>query len=166
MLLVEVYNKCLVRTAIISGVTDFYVLLLVCVGTNNAGSSSGGADRLSQYQEEYGGCQVVDGNLELLSLKDATVEYNLSFLSDIEEVTGYVMIHVCYARVIPLTNLRIIRGRKTYPSKAHGNKKFALFITSNNNNNNTIGLEEIQLKSLTGKLLLLKYHEKLNLQLV
>lgn len=142
---------------------DLDVLLLVCVGTNNGLSVPVSGDRYSRYREEYSGCQVVDGNLELVFLTN--VKNDLSFLSDIEEVTGYVLIYGCHARVIPLTKLRIIAGRKTFTAEAHPNKRFAVFIASNHNSNDT-GLGEIQLKALTGKLLLLKYHETLTLQLL
>lgn len=71
-------------------------------------------------------CTYVDGNLELTWLQDEHTD--LSFLRDIREVTGYVLIsHVNLKQVI-LPSLQIIRGRTTFKLNI-GDEEYSLFVT-------------------------------------
>lgn len=60
-------------------------------------------------------------------------------LKGIVEVQGYVLIARVSVRVIPLKNLRIIRGSQLY------NSSYALAVLENP------GVQTLQLRSLTGK---------------
>lgn len=73
------------------------------------------------------------------------------FSQSIEEVGGYVLIAMNDVAVIPLVNLRLIRGRSLY--EGH----FSLLVMSNYNRNLTSatvnyssGLRDLQLSNLTG----------------
>jgi Receptor L domain len=74
-------------------------------------------------------------------------------LQDIQEVTGYVLIFVSYADYVPLTSLRIIRGRTLF-TPARGDKQtvgYSLYVGSNHKpQSSTIGLKELHLVSLHG----------------
>ncbi|XP_030077832.1 receptor tyrosine-protein kinase erbB-2 [Microcaecilia unicolor] len=88
----------------------------------------------------YQDCQVVHGNLELTYLRE---QDDLSFLQDIKEVHGYVLIAESLVRFLQLDNLRIIRGTLLYQNK------FALAILSNADASGTAGLQELRMRSLT-----------------
>ncbi|CAN9506093.1 unnamed protein product [Ophioblennius macclurei] len=95
----------------------------------------------------YSNCSVVLENLEVTY----TLEHqDLSFLQTIQEVGGYVLIAMNEAPVIPLLNLRLIRGQNLYEGQ------YALLVMSNYNKNPssatlnyTSGLQELQLSSLS-----------------
>ena len=77
-------------------------------------------------RDRYTNCTYVDGNLELTWLQNKSLD--LSFLSSIREVTGYVLIsHVDVTRVV-LPNLQIIRGRTLFKPSIDDDK-FALIVT-------------------------------------
>ena len=96
-------------------------------------------------KDRYTNCTYVEGNLEITWLRDP--DFDLSFLDNIREVTGYVMIALYYPTVISLKNLRVIRGMDLYEDK------YSLYIGLNyNDNDDTIGLRELHLPSLHGKL--------------
>lgn len=77
-------------------------------------------------KDRYTNCTYVDGNLELTWIQNDT--YDLSFLQNIREVTGYVLIsHVDIQHVI-LPRLRIIRGRTLFKVNVM-EEEFALFVT-------------------------------------
>ena len=67
----------------------------------------------------------VEGNLELSWLKEYE---DLSFVEDIREVTGYVLISHVDVRRIVLPNLQIIRGRTLFKLSVH-DEEFALVVT-------------------------------------
>uniref|UniRef100_A0A8C9VRL0 Receptor protein-tyrosine kinase n=1 Tax=Scleropages formosus TaxID=113540 RepID=A0A8C9VRL0_SCLFO len=91
----------------------------------------------------YTGCQVVHGNLEITHLHGTP---DLSFLQDIAEVQGYVLISHVSVDVIPLDNLRIIRGSQLY------NSSYALAVLDNTvKSAGGPGLRELRMKSLTGE---------------
>uniref|UniRef100_A0A8C9VK47 Receptor protein-tyrosine kinase n=1 Tax=Scleropages formosus TaxID=113540 RepID=A0A8C9VK47_SCLFO len=93
----------------------------------------------------YTGCQVVHGNLEITHLHGTP---DLSFLQDIAEVQGYVLISHVSVDVIPLDNLRIIRGSQLY------NSSYALAVLDNTvKSAGGPGLRELRMKSLTEILL-------------
>lgn len=71
-------------------------------------------------------CTYVDGNLELTWLQDEN--HDLSFLHNIREVTGYVLIsHVDVKRIV-LPRLQIIRGRTLFKINVR-DEEFALMVT-------------------------------------
>jgi len=79
----------------------------VCIGTN--GRMSVPSNREHHYQnlrDRYTNCTYVDGNLELTWLQDKNMD--LSFLQDIREVTGYVLISHVDVKKIVIPNLQII----------------------------------------------------------
>ena len=78
----------------------------VCIGTT--GRMSVPSNRDHHYQnlrDRYSNCTYVDGNLELTWIENTDLD--LSFLQDIREVTGYVLIsHVDVKRIV-LPNLQV-----------------------------------------------------------
>ncbi|XP_061565171.1 receptor tyrosine-protein kinase erbB-2 isoform X2 [Cololabis saira] len=90
----------------------------------------------------YTGCQVVHGNLEITHLHGSP---DLSFLQEIVEVQGYVLVAHVSVSVVPLDNLRIIRGSQLY------NSSYALAVLDNTLANK--GLRTLRLRSLTEILL-------------
>ncbi|XP_076821593.1 receptor tyrosine-protein kinase erbB-4-like [Clavelina lepadiformis] len=114
-----------------------------CLGTSSGLSMS--VDRLLHYgrlHRRYRNCRLVRGNLELTGLEASTLD--LSFLQDIEEVTGYVIIALNHVGTIPLKNLKIIRGRELYKGK------YSLFVQYNYNNKDpSDGLNKLLFNSLT-----------------
>ncbi|KAM4622652.1 receptor tyrosine-protein kinase erbB-2 [Discoglossus pictus] len=88
----------------------------------------------------YQGCQVVQGNLEITYLKEGD---DVSFLKDIKEVQGYVLIANNLLSYMPLEKLRIIRGTQLYQ------ERYALVVLSNSDPTGTAGLRELRMKSLT-----------------
>lgn len=103
--------------------------------------------RYENYRSIYRNCTFVDGNLEIVFLDRN--DFDLSFLSTIKEVTGYVLIVSVFVDNLSLSNLRVIRGRTLYE---HEQKYYALYVALNYNPNViTVGLKELQLTSLYGK---------------
>ena len=95
------------------------------------------------YKNRYTNCTHVDENLEITNLEGS---YDLSFLKDIEEVTGYVLIVNIFSNYLNLTNLRIIRGETLY------NNNYSLYVALNHNPyNDSQGLLELQFVSLSGE---------------
>uniref|UniRef100_A0A8C6SY98 Receptor protein-tyrosine kinase n=1 Tax=Neogobius melanostomus TaxID=47308 RepID=A0A8C6SY98_9GOBI len=86
----------------------------------------------------YTGCQVVHGNLEITHLHGNP---DLSFLQGIVEVQGYVLVAHVSVDLLPLDNLRIIRGSNLY------NGSFALAVLENSHAGR--GLRTLRLRSLT-----------------
>uniref|UniRef100_A0A672UNW2 receptor protein-tyrosine kinase n=1 Tax=Strigops habroptila TaxID=2489341 RepID=A0A672UNW2_STRHB len=118
------------------------VVPAVCAGTLNGLSVTGDAQH--QYQtlhKMYNNCEIVMGNLEIV-LIDHTQD--LSFLQTIREVTGYILIAMNVFTVLPLRNLRVIRGTQFYE------EQFALFVLLNYNPNSTHALRQLGLNQLTG----------------
>lgn len=141
-----------------------------CQGTN-AGMSRSNDDsenKLRFLQNRYGGCQYVDGNLEIVGL-DSEAFYNadLSFLNSIREVTGYVLIANVYVQNLTLENLTIIRGDKLFRPPSNGavvpadqgsqesqrkEQGYALFVSLNyKKSSDSIGMRLLGLRSLTGE---------------
>uniref|UniRef100_A0A8C4F0Y4 Receptor protein-tyrosine kinase n=1 Tax=Dicentrarchus labrax TaxID=13489 RepID=A0A8C4F0Y4_DICLA len=90
----------------------------------------------------YTGCQVVHGNLEITHLHGNP---DLSFLEGIVEVQGYVLVAHVSVNLVPLENLRIIRGSQLY------NSSYALAVLDNTLNGQ--GLRTLRLRNLTEILL-------------
>lgn len=126
---------------LMSNPTSFF-LQTVCIGTN--GRMSVPSNREHHYQnlrDRYTNCTYVDGNLELTWLQDKTLD--LSFLQDIREVTGYVLIsHVDVKRIV-LPNLQIIRGRALFKLNVR-EEEFALMVTFSN-------MENLEMPALRGQ---------------
>ncbi|KAF6780329.1 hypothetical protein AHF37_00202 [Paragonimus kellicotti] len=101
---------------------------------------------LRYFQQHYGKCKFILGNLVLCDLKrlDNGSDPDLSFLEDIVEVSGYVYLSRNEVRTIPLKSLKVIRG---VPSYRFDDVEGALVVTRNGRNS-TYGLETIDLRSL------------------
>uniref|UniRef100_A0A8W8KRF1 Uncharacterized protein n=1 Tax=Magallana gigas TaxID=29159 RepID=A0A8W8KRF1_MAGGI len=119
----------------------------VCRGSSEGVSTSGANDvaRYIELKKRYQNCTYVDGNLEIKFLEQGNETFDLSFLSKIEEVSGYVLITSVVAETIPLTSLKIIRGNQLFNYKNHS---YSLFVGVNNNE--TRGLKELLLTNLSG----------------
>uniref|UniRef100_A0A8C1X676 Receptor protein-tyrosine kinase n=1 Tax=Cyprinus carpio TaxID=7962 RepID=A0A8C1X676_CYPCA len=100
----------------------------------------------------YRNCTVVLENLEITNVQEY---HDLSFLRSIEEVGGYVLIGINYVDVIPLENLRLIRGHSLFDGK-YGLAVVANFHRNESLESNSItsGLRELHMRSLTGKALI------------
>ncbi|KAL2097311.1 hypothetical protein ACEWY4_006518 [Coilia grayii] len=88
----------------------------------------------------YSNCTVVLENLEITYTTD---KHDLSFLKNIQEVGGYVLIAINMATKIPLESLRIIRGHTLY------NNMYGLAVLSNYNKTTGAGTRELHLRNLT-----------------
>ncbi|XP_022241465.1 epidermal growth factor receptor-like isoform X2 [Limulus polyphemus] len=89
--------------------------------------------------ERYTNCTYVEGNLELTWLTD---DIDLTFLHDVREVTGYVLISFVNVKRIVFPSLMIIRGRKLLMVNGMlKNQSFSLFI-------NHSSIESIQFPAL------------------
>lgn len=93
---------------------NFLVLSIVevCRGSSEGVSTSGANDvaRYIKLKKRYQNCTYVDGNLEIKFLEQGNETFDLSFLSKIEEVSGYVLITSVVAETIPLTSLKLFEG--------------------------------------------------------
>jgi len=122
----------------------------VCRGTTNGLHHTDDTDYMYQtYISLYSNCTFVDGNLEIVFL-DKQNNYDLSFLEGIREVTGYVLIVSVFADYVPLTNLRIIRGRTLFEHEYGGQiRQYSLYVALNYKKNHFgVGLKELRFKSL------------------
>ncbi|KAA0704734.1 Epidermal growth factor receptor [Triplophysa tibetana] len=120
----------------------------VCQGTSNKLTLLAQPDdHYRTMVRMYSNCTVVLENLEITYIQEY---HDLSFLMSIEEVGGYVLIGLNYVSVIPLVNLRLIRGHSLFDDK------YALAVMANYHRNEssenssvTRGLRELPLRSLT-----------------
>ena len=132
-------------TVTLSPIDDNKKYLVVCIGTNVGLQLSGGSERHQWYQDRYKGCAIVNGNLEVTHLEEQD-NYDLSFLEDIEEVTGYVLIVNVFATYLPLGKLRIIRGWSLF------HLQYGLYVGINyKDGSQSVGLQELRLTSLGGE---------------
>uniref|UniRef100_A0A671XJI3 receptor protein-tyrosine kinase n=1 Tax=Sparus aurata TaxID=8175 RepID=A0A671XJI3_SPAAU len=97
-------------------------------------------DHYLNMVKTYSNCTVVLENLEITHMED---HRDMSFLSSIEEVGGYVLIALNTASRISLQNLRIIRGHTLYE------RNFALAVLSNIDKPTGRATNELLLPSLT-----------------
>nr|KAI8744868.1 epidermal growth factor receptor-like isoform X1 [Biomphalaria glabrata] len=124
-------------------------LHFVCFGTAVGLSVSGDAQhRYNQLVKKYKNCQIVLNNLEIVGIDDILGEWNMDFLSDIEEVEGYVLLALNYVEYIPLTKLKVIRGHTLY-SLPDDPLQYSLFVSMNYDLHTGIGLKELRFKELT-----------------
>ncbi|CAL8380821.1 unnamed protein product [Gadus morhua 'NCC'] len=117
----------------------------VCLGTDMK------LDLLSSLENHYEtlrllytGCQVVHGNLEITHLHGVP---DLSFLEGIVEVQGYVLVADVTVDLIPLDNLRVIRGSQRYGAN------YSLVVLNNTKGPQGPGLRTLRMRSLTEILL-------------
>uniref|UniRef100_H3D7Q7 receptor protein-tyrosine kinase n=1 Tax=Tetraodon nigroviridis TaxID=99883 RepID=H3D7Q7_TETNG len=116
----------------------------ICQGTSNR------LNLLGNYENHYetmlrmfSNCSVVLENLEVTY---AQKHHSLAFLQSIEEVVGYVLIGMNDVAVVPLGNLRLIRGQSLYDGQ------FSLLVLSNYKRNPASpsgfsGLRQLQLSN-------------------
>ena len=125
------------------------VLFAVCTGTDQGLHSivQRSTERYKNYQEMYMNCTLVEMNLEIVYLEGI---YDMTFLETIQEVTGYVLIYGNFIDSLPLSSLKIIRGRKTYRTETEKENNFALYIAANKGYNSSHGLKQVKLTSLEG----------------
>ncbi|KAI5765794.1 ERBB2 [Gulo gulo luscus] len=122
----------------------------VCTGTDmKLRLPASPETHLDMLRHLYQACQVVQGNLELTYLP---ANASLSFLQDIQEVQGYVLIAHSQVRQVPLQRLRIVRGTQLFEDH------YALAVLDNGEppeGGTSVagaapgGLRELQLRSLT-----------------
>ncbi|XP_042199331.1 receptor tyrosine-protein kinase erbB-2 isoform X2 [Callorhinchus milii] len=113
----------------------------VCTGTDLRGKLSFSLeDHYYTLRKVYEHCQEVQGNLEITHLQR---HMDLSFLKNIQEVQGYVLIAHNEVDYVPLENLRIIRGTQLYLGR------YALSVFSNANRNGSAGLQALHMRNLT-----------------
>ncbi|KAL8617989.1 hypothetical protein ACOMHN_040213 [Nucella lapillus] len=121
----------------------------VCQGTSHGLVARGDWKfRYEQYKDLYTNCTYLVGNLEIIFLDEMGKTFDLSFLSSIKQVTGYVLIVGVFADYLHLDNLQIIRGKTLfyYPKN---NDHYTLFVALNYDKNSpTIGLKELRFTSL------------------
>nr|XP_022328410.1 epidermal growth factor receptor-like isoform X3 [Crassostrea virginica] len=117
-----------------------------CRGSSEGLTFSGPNDdaRYKKLKQRYENCTYVDGNLEIKFLEQNNISYDLSFLSKIEEVSGYVLIASVIADHVPLTSLKIIRGNELFHYK---DNRYSLFVALNYRGNE--GLKELWFTSLS-----------------
>ncbi|XP_044777500.1 receptor tyrosine-protein kinase erbB-2 isoform X19 [Neomonachus schauinslandi] len=122
----------------------------VCTGTDmKLRLPASPETHLDMLRHLYQACQVVQGNLELTYLP---ANASLSFLQDIQEVQGYVLIAHSQVRQVPLQRLRIVRGTQLFEDN------YALAVLDNGEPPEggaseagaaPGGLRELQLRGLT-----------------
>ncbi|XP_037643716.1 epidermal growth factor receptor [Sebastes umbrosus] len=113
----------------------------VCQGiTNRLNLLGSKEDHYKNMVKTYMNCTVVLENLEVTYMEE---HRDLSFLTSIEEVGGYVLIALNTASRIPLQNLRIIRGHSLYEGM------FGLAVLTNYDKDTNQGTNELLLTSLT-----------------
>ena len=70
--------------------------------------------RLESVLKRFTNCTKIEGNLEVAGLP--LVNVDLSSLSTIVEVTGYVLFYDTNLTTLPLANLKLIRGENLFES--------------------------------------------------
>ncbi|XP_062994522.1 receptor tyrosine-protein kinase erbB-2 [Elgaria multicarinata webbii] len=113
----------------------------VCTGTDmKLQHPSSPENHHATLRRLYEHCQVVQGNLEITHLP---ADVDMSFLKDIREVQGYVLIAKNHVRHLQLENLLIIRGTQLYE------EKYALAVLDNADISGDVGLWELGMLKLT-----------------
>lgn len=141
--------------------------MVICPGTQNGLSVTGTLENQYKLIQQYSGCEIVMGNLEIIMMEHSR---NFSFLrvsrctartsstrwprppsdstpplsQSIREVTGYILVAVNEFSRLPLDNLRVIRGASLYEDK------YALAVMVNYQMDGQYGLQELGLTHLTG----------------
>ncbi|XP_055339018.1 epidermal growth factor receptor-like isoform X2 [Paramacrobiotus metropolitanus] len=100
----------------------------VCSGSSNALSYNENVTlHMRKMKERLNNCTYVQGNLELTNIPEG---YDLDFLKQIREVTGYLLIAHVQKSVLSLPNLRIVRGRNLFGVNERS-RDYALFVGIN-----------------------------------
>ncbi|XP_059152348.1 epidermal growth factor receptor-like isoform X2 [Physella acuta] len=112
----------------------------VCTGTNIGLLHSADPEyQYNMYKTMYTNCTYVMGNLEINFLQHGY--FDMSFLKDIKEVYGYVLIVGNHVNNLMLTNLQIIRGMTLfYYHKTE--QYYSLYVALNDGKDNR-GLREL-----------------------
>ena len=110
--------------------------------------------RIPTYRTMYENCTTVRKNLELVQVRggggdDSDEELDLSFLENIREVHGYVLVVLSFVARIPLTSLRVIRGRRLFGDEGV-HAAYSLYVAHNGVNAST-GLRRLEMPSLVGQ---------------
>ena len=107
----------------------------------------------------YENCTIVTSNLEIVHLyPNNRSEFDLSFLENIREVHGYVLVASNLVSRVPLTSLRVIRGLVQYELPPRGPDTntleeedgvgFSLYVAANSYHES--GLRILELPALRG----------------
>ncbi|KAM9333231.1 melanoma receptor tyrosine-protein kinase-like isoform 2-T2 [Pholidichthys leucotaenia] len=118
----------------------------VCQGTSNQLTLLGTQqNHYEKMVKMFFNCSVVMENLEITHTQQ---HHDLSFLKSIEEVNGYVLVAINEVSVVPLVNLKLIRGQNLYEAR------YALMVISNYYKNQTShsytsGVRQLLLSNLT-----------------
>ncbi|ESP04264.1 hypothetical protein LOTGIDRAFT_224000 [Lottia gigantea] len=121
---------------------------LECHGTSvGLGYSGSRQNHYNNLKKRYMGCTVVHGNLEITNLDDPNIDYDLSFLSDIRYVSGYVFIGlVSELDTLELKSLEVIRGNRTYA--IHGEAYSLVVSLTSRYHSPHLGLQQLHLPAL------------------
>ncbi|XP_046377655.1 epidermal growth factor receptor-like [Haliotis cracherodii] len=119
-----------------------------CHGTEVGFGYSGTLDlHYQNLKNRYQDCTYVHGNLEITNLDDPQIEYDLSFLSKIRYVSGYILIGlVTEIARIPLTSLEVVRGNNTY--RVRGEEYSLIVALTSRFPDVNVGLKELHMPSL------------------
>ncbi|KAF7239165.1 Receptor tyrosine-protein kinase erbB-2 [Varanus komodoensis] len=113
----------------------------ICTGTDmKLQHPSSPENHYATLRRLYEHCQVVQGNLEITHLP---ANVDTSFLKDIREVQGHVLIAKNHVRHLQLENLLIIRGTQLYE------EKYALAVLDNADPSGHVGLQKLGMSKLT-----------------
>ncbi|XP_011198656.2 epidermal growth factor receptor isoform X1 [Bactrocera dorsalis] len=97
----------------------------ICIGTKSRLSvPSNREHHYRNLRDRYNNCTYVDGNLELTWLQEPDMD--LSFLENIREVTGYILISHVDIQTVVFPRLQIIRGRTLFNLNVQ-DQQYALF---------------------------------------
>ena len=127
----------------------FIPIYIACTGTSSG--FSGSANEYAKWRSIYSKCVYLSGNLEINHFdpfnsdkdKDAELDkFDFSFLDDIKEITGYIIIYKNRIKNLNLKSLQIVRGINLFENK------YSIYIDSN------ARLERLNFVNLTGKYLL------------
>jgi len=139
----------------------FFLLIIIvddsaeCQGSDLTLSVSGSNQaRYNAYKRMYENCTHVTNSLVIAHLEG---NMDMSFLKDIREVGGSVLIVSNLVHVIPLPSLVVICGSTLYSPNGH-NASYSLFVMMNSGPSTSAltssgldGLYELQLPSLQGR---------------
>ncbi|KAK6166660.1 hypothetical protein SNE40_023300 [Patella caerulea] len=131
-----------------------------CHGTSVGFGYSGTLrNHYESLKNRYQGCTFIHGNLEITNLDDPTIDYDLTFLSEIRYVSGYVLIGlVSELDQINFKSLEVIRGNRTY--RVRGDEYSLIVALTSRYNSPHLGLQELHLPALReiveGKVLFLQ----------
>ncbi|XP_076089481.1 epidermal growth factor receptor-like [Mytilus galloprovincialis] len=121
-----------------------------CYGTHvGFGMSGNQDDHYESLRRRFKDCTHVEGNLEITHVDKAiNSSYDISFLSSIKVVTGYVLLGLLEVQTIPLINLRLIRADSTYNIMGEEYGLVVALTSEAGNDPKRVGLRELQLPSL------------------